>query len=101
MQWLTVAGLVTGVIVGVFLGIAVAVRRRAWRDYRTIKATVPGLQNGAWASTLREARNGFLAILLVVSAVVAVMGGGRERAANPEPAKVRPVESSEVTRQPK
>ena len=38
-----------GCLVGFFAGMAFAIARRAWRDYITVKKSVPGMRKKAWS----------------------------------------------------
>lgn len=54
-----------GIAIGLPAGIALAVARRAWKDFTATKNSLPGLRTAAWQGTRATAgRFVFLAILV-------------------------------------
>ncbi|MFY1674829.1 hypothetical protein ACN27G_33650 [Plantactinospora sp. WMMB334] len=68
--------LLVGVVLGIFAGIAYAVARRAWADYRKVKASLPGMRSTAWAVTrIATSRGGIVLLLCLAAAGWAATGG--------------------------
>ncbi len=53
-----------GCVVGFLAGMAFAIARRAWRDYITVKKSVPGMRKKAWAE-IRTAFGWGVALLVL------------------------------------
>lgn len=72
------AALLLGVALGLFAGIGYAMARRAWADYRKVKASLPGMRRTAWAVTRIATSRGGIVLLLCLAAVGwAAVGGER------------------------
>ncbi|MDG4791425.1 hypothetical protein O7626_36975 [Micromonospora sp. WMMD1102] len=73
-----VAMLLVGVAFGLFAGVAYAMARRAWTDYRKIRASLPGLRGTAWAMTrIATSRVGIVLLICLAAVGWAAVGGGR------------------------
>jgi hypothetical protein len=70
-------GLLVGLAFGFVAGMGFAVCRRAWSDYKKVKAGLPGMRSTAWTLTGAAFSKGGLAIAFVV-AVVAYAYFGQE-----------------------
>ena len=60
-----------GCVVGFLAGMAFAIARRAWRDYLTVKNSVPGMRKKAW-SDIRVAF-GWMVALVVLGLIAFAM----------------------------
>jgi hypothetical protein len=67
---LTSVGFMIGIVVGFIFGAAYAVARRAWTDYRKVKASVPGMRKTAWSLIRVATSKGGVITLLIVGAIV-------------------------------
>jgi hypothetical protein len=63
-----------GLFVGFGAGVAFQVMRRAWSDYRKVKASVPGMRKTAWSTVGGFVRTALVAIGLVVASVIWMAG---------------------------
>lgn len=67
---------IAGFVIGCFVGAAYAVMRRAWKDYRTVKRSVPGLRKAAIGSVPRVIKMGAIAGAGIILAVVGMTATG-------------------------
>jgi hypothetical protein len=73
-----VAALLFGVVLGLVVGTAVTVARRAWTEYVTTKAGLPGMRRGAWVLIrIAASRVGIVALICVVAVAWAAIDGQR------------------------
>jgi hypothetical protein len=63
-----------GLGLGAVVGYTFAVCRRAFRDFRTVKDSVPGMRTKAWGSLGQVLIYGVVAVVLVVGSVAWIAG---------------------------
>ena len=76
-----------GLGLGAIVGYTFAVCRRAFKDFRTVKDSVPGMRSKAWGSLGKVLGYGLVAVVLVVGSV-AWIAGWRPVPSNATPASV-------------
>ncbi|MEV0427251.1 hypothetical protein [Micromonospora sp. NPDC050495] len=97
-QAVIAALLVVGLVIGAGVGAAYARAKRGWKDYRTIRTSVPGARRTAWVATRAAiTKIGVIALLLVGAAAYAAAGNDHERA-GPGPTPTPTVTHSPVHR---
>lgn len=69
--------LILGLAIGVFAGMKLAVARRAWSDYATTKASVPGLRKTAWGLRRVAFTRAGLVLLILIAALSYAASGQR------------------------
>ncbi len=79
-----------GIALGYFTGYATAVARRAWKDYKITKNSVPGLRKGAWATTRTAV--GWIAAVSVIGVIIFAGVLGTDDGDRETPASVPTVE---------
>ncbi|MGY0003604.1 hypothetical protein [Micromonospora sp. I033] len=80
-QAVIAALLLVGLIIGAGVGAAYARAQRGWKDYQTIRTSVPGARRTAWmAIRAVVTKIGVIALLLVGAAAYAAAGSDDERA---------------------
>lgn len=90
-QAVIAALLVVGLVIGAGVGAAYARAKRGWKDYRTLRTSVPGARRTAWVATRAAiTKIGVIALLLVGAAAYAAAGSDHERA-GPAPTPTRSV----------
>lgn len=67
-----------GLVVGCFLGAAYAVMRRAWRDWRTVKKSVPGFRKTAFRTVPRTIKFGAIAGFIGIAAIAGMSAAAEE-----------------------
>ena len=76
-----------GLGLGGVVGYTFAVCRRAFKDFRTVKDSVPGMRSKAWGSLGKVLAYGLVALVLVFGSV-AWIAGWRPSPSNATPASV-------------
>jgi hypothetical protein len=80
-QPLLVALLLVGLVIGCGVGAAYSRARRGWKDYKTIKNTVPGARRTAWLLIRAvTTKIGVIALLLIGAVAYAASGPDHDRA---------------------
>nr|WP_204342398.1 hypothetical protein [Micromonospora terminaliae] len=70
-----------GLVIGAGVGASYARAQRGWKDYQTIKTSVPGARRTAWVAIRAVVTKiGVIALLLVGAAAYAAAGSDHERA---------------------
>ena len=83
---LSTASLILGALLGFPLGFATAVMKRANKDYKVTKASVPGLRRSFWTSFRQVVKWGTVCIAIVGLLVVWVVRDVRDEPADTRPA---------------
>ncbi|GAB3226003.1 hypothetical protein GCM10027452_42450 [Micromonospora halotolerans] len=85
-QAVIAALLLVGLVVGAGVGASYARAQRGWKDYQTIRTSVPGARRTAWTAIRGVVTKiGVIALLLVGAAAYAAAGSDHEPA-GPAPA---------------
>ncbi|GHJ13454.1 MULTISPECIES: hypothetical protein [unclassified Micromonospora] len=80
-QAVIAALLLVGLVIGAGVGASYARAKRGWKDYQTVRTSVPGARRNAWAAIRGVAvKLAVIALLLVGAAAYAASGAGQERA---------------------
>ncbi|MCZ7439292.1 hypothetical protein O7598_23000 [Micromonospora sp. WMMC241] len=80
-QAVIAALLLVGLVIGAGVGAAYARAQRGWKDYQTVRTSVPGARRNAWAAIRAVAvKAAVIALLLVGAAAYAASGSDEERA---------------------
>ncbi|MFI6131884.1 hypothetical protein [Micromonospora sp. NPDC051141] len=80
-QAVIAALLLVGLVIGAGVGASYARAKRGWKDYQTVRTSVPGARRNAWGAIRGVAvKLAVIALLLVGAAAYAASGGGQERA---------------------
>jgi hypothetical protein len=65
-----------GLVIGCFLGAVYAIMRRAWKDYRTVKKSVPGFRKSAIGSVPKVIKWGAIAGAGIIFAIIGMTATG-------------------------
>ncbi|MER7456226.1 hypothetical protein [Micromonospora sp. NPDC126480] len=89
---LVVVLLLVGLVIGTGVGSSYARARRGWKDYQTVKKSVPGARRTAWLLIrLVTTKVGVIALLLVGAVAYAAVGSdGEPERAGPSPSATTP-----------
>ncbi|GHJ56127.1 hypothetical protein Nm8I071_54340 [Nonomuraea sp. TT08I-71] len=80
-QAVIAALLLVCLVIGAGVGASYARAQRGWKDYKTIRTTVPGARRTAWMATRAViTKIGVIALLLFGAAAYAAAGSDHERA---------------------
>ncbi|MFC0028471.1 hypothetical protein ACFFMM_02910 [Micromonospora chaiyaphumensis] len=80
-QAVIAALLLVGLVIGAGVGASYARAQRGWKDYQTIRTSVPGARRTAWVAIRAVVTKiGVIALLLVGAAAYAAAGSDHERA---------------------
>ena len=80
-QAVIAALLLVGLVIGAGVGASYARAQRGWKDYQTVRTSVPGARRTAWVAIRAVVTKiGVIALLLVGAAAYAASGSDHERA---------------------
>ncbi|MBM0275927.1 hypothetical protein [Micromonospora tarensis] len=79
--------LLVGLVIGCAVGSAYARARRGWKDYQTVKKSVPGARRGAWSLIRGVTVKAAVIALLLFGAVAYAAVGADEETAGPVPSQ--------------
>lgn len=80
-QAVIAALLLVGLVIGAGVGASYARAKRGWKDYRTVRNSVPGARSTAWLAVRAVVTKiGVIALLLIGAAAYAAAGSDHERA---------------------
>ncbi|GAA3743442.1 hypothetical protein [Micromonospora maritima] len=84
-QAVIAALLVVGLVVGAGVGASYARAQRGWKDYQTIRTSVPGARRTAWTAIRGVVVKIAVIALLTVGAAAYAASGSDEERASPTP----------------
>lgn len=80
-QAVIAALLLVGLVIGAGVGASYARAKRGWKDYQTVRNSVPGARSTAWLAVRAVVTKiGVIALLLIGAAAYAAAGSDHERA---------------------